>query len=108
MAGIGSTVRAEALSDFCTRVFERMDVPPEDARITADVLVQANLRGVDSHGVARLARYVNGLRDGMMVARPEVAVVAETPTTVTFDAGAGLGQPVSYRAMKAAPMLLPR
>ena len=79
-----------------------MGVSSEDARITADVLVQANLRGIDSHGVARLARYVNGLRDGVMVAQPEEKVVVETPTTVTLDAGAGLGQPVSHRAMTMA------
>jgi LDH2 family malate/lactate/ureidoglycolate dehydrogenase len=102
MADMGSTVRADALAAFCAQVFERMGVSGEDAGITADVLVQANLRGIDSHGVARLARYVNGLRDGMMVACPEERTVVETPTTVTVDAGAGLGQPVSYRAMKKA------
>lgn len=102
MAEIGSVVRAESLSDFCVRVFSKMGVSPEDARITADVLVQANLRGIDSHGVARLARYVNGLRDGVMLARPKQKVVVETPTTITLDAGAGLGQPVSYRAMTQA------
>jgi LDH2 family malate/lactate/ureidoglycolate dehydrogenase len=100
MAELGSTVGAEALSAFCVQVFEKMGVTTEDARITADVLVQANLRGIDSHGVARLARYVNGLRDSVMLARPEEKVVVETPTTITLDAGAGLGQPVSYRAMK--------
>jgi LDH2 family malate/lactate/ureidoglycolate dehydrogenase len=84
------------------RVFEKVGVSSDDARITADVLVQANLRGIDSHGVARLARYVNGLRDGIMVAQPEEEVVVETPTTIAVDAGAGLGQPVSYRAMKEA------
>ncbi|MCR4407217.1 MAG: Ldh family oxidoreductase [Anaerolineae bacterium] len=95
-------VRADRLRAFCQRVFETLNVPAEDAAITADVLVAANLRGVDSHGVARLRRYVNGLRDGMMVAKPKVQVVCETPTTATIDAGAGLGQPVSYRAMQRA------
>ncbi len=99
MADISSIVHPEALQAYCVRVFEKMGVSPEDARITADVLIQANLRGIDSHGVARLARYVNGLRDGVMVAQPEEKVVVETPTTVTLDAGAGLGQPVSHRAM---------
>jgi L-2-hydroxycarboxylate dehydrogenase (NAD+) len=102
MAESGSAVRADALSDFCVRVFRKLDVPEADARITTDVLVQANLRGIDSHGVARLARYANGLRDGVMLAQPEQKVVTETPTTVTLDAGAGLGQPVSFRAMKMA------
>jgi LDH2 family malate/lactate/ureidoglycolate dehydrogenase len=102
MAETSSTVQANALVDFCVRVFEKMGVSAGDARITADVLVQANLRGIDSHGVARLERYVNGLRDGVMVARPEEGIVVETPTTVTLDAGAGLGQPVSHRAMNMA------
>jgi L-2-hydroxycarboxylate dehydrogenase (NAD+) len=102
MAESGSAVRADALSDFCVRVFRKLNVPEADARITADVLVQANLRGIDSHGVARLARYANGLKDGVMLAQPEQKVLSETPTTVTLDAGAGLGQPVSFRAMNIA------
>jgi L-2-hydroxycarboxylate dehydrogenase (NAD+) len=97
-----SIVRPADLLDFSVRVFVEMGVPLEDARVTADVLVAANLRGIDSHGVARLARYVNGLRDGVMVARPDARTVVETPTTVTIDAGAGLGQPVSHRAMRKA------
>jgi LDH2 family malate/lactate/ureidoglycolate dehydrogenase len=99
MAEAATIVRPKALQEFCVRVFETMGVSPEDARITADVLVQANLRGIDSHGVARLARYVDGLRDGVMVAKPREEITVETPTTVTLDAGAGLGQPVSHRAM---------
>ncbi len=102
MAQTGATVQARPLLAFCTRVFEKMGVSPDDAHVSADVLVHANLRGVDSHGVARLARYVNGLRDGVMVARPDQTVVVETPTTITLDAGAGLGQPVSHRAMQKA------
>jgi len=98
----GLRVRAESLQDFCVRVFQKMGVPEEDARITADVLVAADLRGIDSHGVARLRRYVNGLRDGMMVARPNVQVMTEAPATALVDAGAGLGQPVSHRAMEKA------
>jgi LDH2 family malate/lactate/ureidoglycolate dehydrogenase len=102
VAETGTLVRAEALSGFCKRVFDTMGVAAEDAQITADVLVEANLRGIDSHGVARLVRYVNGLRNGVMLARPQERMVVETPTTVTIDAGAGLGQPVSYRAMTMA------
>ena len=95
-------VQAEPLKGFCARVFEKLNVPEEDARITADVLVTADLRGIASHGVARLRRYVNGLRDGMMVAQPQVQVLTETPATALIDAGAGLGQPASYRAMQKA------
>jgi len=92
----------EPLKDFCVRVFDKLGVSEEDGRIVADVLVAANMRGVDSHGVARLRRYVKGLRDGMMLAQPDEVVITETPTTALIDAGAGLGQPVSYRAMEKA------
>jgi LDH2 family malate/lactate/ureidoglycolate dehydrogenase len=95
-------VRAQDLLEFCVRVFETLGVSPEDASVTAENLVMANLRGIDSHGVARLSRYVKGLQDGVMVARPVETVVVETPTTITIDAGAGLGQPVSHRAMARA------
>jgi L-2-hydroxycarboxylate dehydrogenase (NAD+) len=102
LAETGSIVRAHDLLGFCAKVFETMGVAPDDARVASDVLVHADLRGIGSHGVARLARYVNGLRDGVMVARPKETVVVETPTTITLDAGAGLGQPVSHRAMLQA------
>ncbi len=95
-------IQAERLRNFCAQVFERIGVAEEDARITADVLAVADLRGVASHGVAHLRRYVNGLRNGTINARPQERVIAETPATATMDAGAGLGQPVSYRAMRIA------
>ncbi len=98
------TVRVdhEKLTDFATRVFVALGVPEEDARVTADVLVVADLRGVDSHGVARLRRYVQGIRDGVMIPRPAIQVVHETPATALIDGGAGLGQPVGQRAMRLA------
>ena len=98
----GLRVPSEDLADFCLRVLRKLGVPEQDARITSDVLVTADLRGIASHGVARLRRYVDGLRTGMMVARPEVTVLRETPATALLDAGAGLGQPVSHRAMRKA------
>ncbi len=98
----GIKVWPAPLRDFCAQVFEKMDVPPEDAAVTADVLVAANLRGIDSHGVARLKRYVNGLRDGMMIARPNIEIVHQTPCTALVDGGGGLGQPVGVRGMKLA------
>jgi len=98
----GDTVWAEPLKGFCTRVFEEMGVPHDDAVVISDVLVLADLRGIDSHGVARLKRYVDGLRDGVMLAKPKIEVVHETPTTALMDGGAGLGQPVGMRAMQLA------
>jgi len=95
-------VSAEALRAFCIQVFEKLGVSHDDAKITSDVLVAADLRGVDSHGVARLSRYANYLREGRARARFEVRIVHETPSTAVIDGGAGLGPPVAYRAMRLA------
>lgn len=95
-------VRAEVLTSFCVRVFEALGVASEDASITAEVLVAADLQGIASHGVAHLKRYADALRAGTIVARPETRLVLESPTTATIDAGAGLGPPAAYRAMHKA------
>ncbi|MBI2864669.1 MAG: Ldh family oxidoreductase [Chloroflexi bacterium] len=93
-------VDAEALHEFVVRVFEKMNVPSEDAETAADVLVQADLRGVDSHGVARLGKYyVAGLQMGIMNPRPEIKLVKETPATALIDGGGGLGMVVGAKAM---------
>ena len=84
------------------QVFHKLGVADEDARITTDVLLSADLRGVDSHGMARLCRYTDGLSSGRMQAHPEERVIHETETTALIDAGGGMGQPVSYRSMEIA------
>ena len=95
-------VKAETVRSFCSKTLEKLGVPAEDARVTAEVLVEADLRGIDSHGVARLSRYVNGIQQGMMRPKANPKVVHETPVTATIDGDAGLGQPVSFRAMNMA------
>ncbi len=91
-----------ALKEFATQIFVKMGVPAEDAKVTTDVLVAADLRGIDSHGVARTRRYVDGLRDGIMLAKPDIQLAHETPVTALLDGGAGLGQVVGVRAMRLA------
>jgi L-2-hydroxycarboxylate dehydrogenase (NAD+) len=95
-------VQAEPLTIFCQRAFQAVGVPPDHAAVTAEVLVTANLRGIDSHGVARLRRYVDGLRQGVMCPRPDTQVLHETPLTALMDGGGGLGQPIGVRAMRLA------
>lgn len=95
-------VQAEKLRSFCAEVLQKLDVSREDAEITARVLVEADLRGIDSHGVARMSRYVSGIQQGMMRPKANPKVVHETPVSATIDGDAGLGQPVSYRAMQLA------
>jgi len=95
-------VWAEPLTDFCQKVFEKLGIPAKDAFTTAEVLVLADLRGIDSHGVARLRRYYTGLKNGVMVPRSEMKIVHETPVSALLDGGAALGQVAGKRGMEIA------
>jgi LDH2 family malate/lactate/ureidoglycolate dehydrogenase len=89
------------LRTFVATVLEKVGVPAEDAATVADVLVAADLRGVESHGVARLeSYYVSRIRAGQLDPKPELATVRETPASVLVDAGNGLGHPAGKRTMQ--------
>jgi LDH2 family malate/lactate/ureidoglycolate dehydrogenase len=81
----------EQLRDFSTRVFQHMGVPEADARVAAGVLATSDLRGIDSHGVARLHSYFDMLTLGRINPRPTIRVIRETPSTATIDGDNGLG-----------------
>ena len=95
-------VPEKALRQFCQQVLTKLGVPPEDARVTTDVLVVADLRGIDSHGVARLGRYVSGLKEGNMKPKDESRVLKETKATALLDGGQSLGQVVGKKGMDLA------
>lgn len=92
----------QSLQAFVVRCLQRVDVSESDAVTVAHVLVSADLRGVDSHGVARLRRYVDGVRKGKIDPHAEAAVLAETSTTAVLDGRNGLGQPASCAAIDIA------
>ena len=92
----------QSLKEFVSSVFERVGVPEDEAGIIADVLVAADARGIPSHGVARLKRYIDGIRNGVMVPDSKPRIVHETPVSARIDGRDGLGQPVSFNAMKLA------
>ena len=95
--------RAEDLKAYMVRFFTHLTVSAEDAAIAADILLSADLRGVDSHGMIRLNSYYGDrIRKGMIDPRPAIKVVSETATTMLIDGANGLGHPVSYRAMEHA------
>src|SRR5437763_6304998 len=96
------TYPAEALREFSERMLALAGVPAEDAALAADVLLAADLRGIDSHGVARLRGYYEALRSGAINPRPRQRVVRETMTTATVDADNGLGLVAGPRANEIA------
>ncbi len=90
------------LQEFVRKVFEAIGCPPESAKLASDVLVAADLRGVDSHGIARLAGYVRLFDHGRLNPDPVVRIVHETPSTAVVDGDKGLGLVVAPQAMKIA------
>jgi LDH2 family malate/lactate/ureidoglycolate dehydrogenase len=91
--------QADLLWAFCEEVFLSCGMAQEDAAILADSLVQANLRGVDSHGVTRVGIYVERLKMGLVNPRPNVEVVRESDATLLVDGDNGMGQVVGVRAL---------
>ena len=96
------TYRAQALHEFASGVLALAGLSAPDAALAADVLLAADLRGIDSHGVARLRGYFRALCDGEINPDPRLRVVRETATTATVDADNGLGLVVAPRANEIA------
>lgn len=96
------TFTENKLRQFTENVFLKMGCPLTDAQLAADVLLKSDLRGIDSHGVARLSGYVRLWEKQRINATPTIKVVHETATTATVDGDGGLGLVVAPFAMKIA------
>jgi len=94
--------KAEPLSQFCVQLFEKAGVPTEDAKVLMDNLIEADLRGVDTHGVTRIAIYIERLQAGSVKAKPQMKILRETPVSAILDGDHGLGQVISAKAMEMA------
>ncbi|MDH5475126.1 MAG: Ldh family oxidoreductase [Cyclobacteriaceae bacterium] len=92
----------EDLKNFTNNVFLKMGCPTADAELATEVLLNADLRGIDSHGVARLVGYVRLWESGRINPTPKIKIVHETPSTATVDGDRGLGLVVAPQAMEIA------
>jgi len=95
----------QRLVEFVGRAFEKLGVPKADADIAANVLVQADLRGVDTHGVIRFnphSWYVKWLTEGSMTARPNLKTIRDSASTALLDGDRGIGMVIGHRAMELA------
>ena len=95
-------VASEALKDWVTKVFTCVGMPPQDAATEAEVLIWANLRGVDSHGVLQIPRYVRATEAGHMNPRPNIRVTKETPAVLEVEGEHAFGPVVTKFAMERA------
>lgn len=96
-------VPADPLRDCAAALIEAQGVPAGDARLAADVLVTADLRGVDSHGVSNMLRvYLERYANGVQNPTPNWRVVRERPASANIDCDRGLGVVVAPQAMEIA------
>jgi ureidoglycolate dehydrogenase (NAD+) len=96
------TVLAEVLRRCTADVFVGAGTSAADAALVADALVWANLRGMDSHGVARVPGYVEWMRRGDINTKPQMVVATETPAVVVLDADRAAGPIAMTAAMHHA------
>ena len=102
MAPANVLVTKQHLSDLVRRIFVAAGFSDADARIEADVLVWANLRGVESHGIFRVPRYVGAIRSGALNPAPTLAVVREAGPTSIIEADRAAGPVAMTFAMDHA------
>jgi L-2-hydroxycarboxylate dehydrogenase (NAD+) len=93
----------EVIEKFMVSILSKAGIPGEEAKIVADVLLQADKLGFDSHGVNRLKTiYLDRITDGTLNPETNFEVVREGPTTAVIDGHNGMGQVIAYKAMKLA------
>ncbi len=93
----------KTITDFVIDAFVGYGIPREDAEICADVLLESDKRGIESHGVNRFKPvYLDRIRDGIQNPVTNFEIIKETPTTAVVDGHDGMGQVIGYKAMKMA------
>jgi LDH2 family malate/lactate/ureidoglycolate dehydrogenase len=95
-------VSAARLAEFVTRAFVAAGLPEADAKTVAGLMVEADLRGSDTHGVIRLPLYVRRLRAGGVNAKPNIQVVHDRAAVALIDGDNGMGHLVMRRAAELA------
>ena len=93
------TIPAPQLSEFSRSLFVAGGVPADEAAIVSHSLVEANLRGHDSHGVMRIPQYLEFIHNGKLRCNVPLVTLDETPALLAADAGWGLGQVQAHRLL---------
>src|SRR4051812_23673756 len=92
----------QALKNFTLDVFNKIGCPADQASLATEVLLNADLRGIDSHGIARLSGYVRLWNAKRINAKPQIKIVRESPSTAVVDGDRGLGLVIAPYAMEIA------
>ncbi len=89
------------MNDFMVDVFKAYGVPEEDAKICADVLLESDRKGIESHGCNRFKPiYIDRIEKGTLLPVTNIEILKETPTTVVMDAHDGMGMVAAHKMME--------
>lgn len=93
----------DVMESFMVDVFTKLGVPEEDAKVCAEILITADKRGIESHGINRLKPiYYDRIKEGIQFPVTNFEIVREGPTTAVIDGHDGMGHVISKRAMQMA------
>ncbi len=95
-------VRPDQLEECITQIFAGYGLPQADAAVVASTLVQADLRGVHSHGAMRVATYVRGIKEGSINVKPSITIAKDSGVNCVVDGDNGMGQVIAHRATEIA------
>jgi len=95
-------IDVEKLESLMRDVFTELGVPKEDAKIIAKVLISADVRGIDTHGIQRCKMYFDRIKAGIYEVKTKIDVINDGPTTALWDGNCGMGHVIAYKAMRAA------
>ncbi len=97
-----SYLDAKTLENFMRDVFIGLEVPKDDAKIIADVLITSDLRGIDSHGIQRCKMYYDRIKEGIYEVKTKIDIIKDGLTTALWDGNCGMGHVIAYKAMQEA------
>ena len=92
----------EKLKIFSSKALQKVGVPKNDADITAKILIDTDLRGIESHGIAHLGIYIYFIKKGLIKSKPVFSIKSHSPSTAVMDDNSSLGFIAGYYAMKEA------
>ncbi len=90
------------LHKFMLQVFVKLGVPEEEAKICADVLIESDLRGIESHGIGRCKMYYDRIKAGIQFTDTKIDIIRDKYATAVWDGNHGMGHVISHKAMETA------
>lgn len=95
-------VPVNTLVEFMLNALTAMGIPPDDARIIADVIITSDQWGVRSHGIAHLKMYHERIKKGLQLPTTRISIIKDSQATAVMDGGNGMGMVVGHHAMQLA------